>query len=100
MAYLAFNVTDAKAGDAACKSGFGSVMYQWQVFGEGAEVEFGGSNVPNPDPYNDKHWVKLVSIKDGVPDTAEYRQFAWNSVRYKVLSGDKVEIYMSVGGGS
>lgn len=100
MAFLAFNVIGAKAGDADCKTGFGSVMYQYQVFGDGAEVEFAGSNVPKPDPFNDSHWVPLVTIRAGETDTEPYRQYVWNSIRYKVISGSNVEIYMSAGGGS
>lgn len=97
MAYLLFNETGKTAGDTAMQDQCTSALFGYQVIGAGAEVEFSGSNMPVPDISNDSHWIPVVTITAGVPDSEPYRQHVWDKVRYKVIAGNDVGIYVSSG---
>lgn len=100
MAHLILNKTDLAVGDTGKATQLGSAMYQFQVIGNNAIVEFSGSNVPNADVTNNDHWIPLLSIASGMPDSIDYRQYVWDSIRYKVVSGTDVAVYVSIGVGS
>lgn len=101
MAYLVFNARNKKQGDIEVVSECASYTANYQVIGDG-EVEFSGSNVPpdllNPD--DDAHWIPILTLKADVPDTEPFRQHTWNSLRYKVVSGERVGVFVAVGVGS
>ncbi|OWX21751.1 hypothetical protein A7A39_00090 [Acinetobacter baumannii] len=50
MSYLVFNVKGKKTGDIDIAEQCTSAIFNYQVIGNGAEVEFFGSNVPS-EPY-------------------------------------------------
>lgn len=99
MAYLLFKQAGLKVGDVGVKSQCTSAIFNYQVIGAGAEVEFSGSNVPLDllDPNNEDHWIPIVTITAGVADSEPFRQHCWNSVRYKVMAGNDVAVYVTSG---
>lgn len=99
MAYLLFKETGLKVGDVGVQSQCTSAIFNYQVIGVGAEVEFSGSNVPLDllDPNNEDHWIPIVTITAGVADSEPFRQHCWNSVRYKVIAGSDVAVYVTSG---
>lgn len=97
MAYLLFSEAGKGVGDADVAIQCTSAIFNYQVIGAGATVEFSGSNHPAADVANDAHWQPIVSISSDTPDTEPYRQHAWDKVRYKVVAGTNVEIYVSSG---
>ena len=98
MGYLVINKTGLKSGDVGKVAQLTSASYAFQVVG--GTAEFSGSNVPDADVTNDALWVPMLTIKDGTPDTQDFRQYVWGSFRYKVTAGTDVGIYVNVGGGS
>lgn len=97
MSYLVFKEKGKKTGDIEIAEQCTSAIFNYQVIGNGAEVEFFGSNVPNADPQNDSHWVPIITLSAAAPDTEPFRQHCWDKLRYKVKTGDSVEIYVSSG---
>lgn len=97
MTYLVFNESSKNSGDKGVIDQCTSAIFNYQVIGAGAEVEFFGSNHPNADIDNEDHWSPIVTITAGVPDTEPYRQHAWEKLRYVVNVGVNVEIYVSSG---
>lgn len=99
MAYLLFSESNKKLGDVGFKDFCSSALFNYQVIGDGAEVEFSGSNVPVDilDVTNDKHWVPIVSITADISDSEPFRQHTWHSVRWKVTAGTDVSIYVTSG---
>ncbi|MFV0408825.1 MAG: hypothetical protein ACK5LJ_03730 [Paracoccus sp. (in: a-proteobacteria)] len=99
MAYLLFNESKKTLGDVGVKNLCTSAIFNYQVIGEGAEVEFSGSNVPVGilDVNNDAHWMPIVTITAGVADSEPFRQHCWNIIRYKVVAGSDVGIYVTSG---
>lgn len=97
MAFLIFNSTGKNTGDKASVSECTSAIFNYQVIGAGAVVEFSGSNKPVPDINNDADWEPIVTITAGVPDTEPFRQHTWDNLRYVVTAGNEVEIYVSSG---
>ena len=97
MAYLLFNETGKVAGDIGMQDQCTSALFGYQVIGAGAQVEFSGSNMPEPDLNDDNHWIPIVTITAGVVDEVPYRQHVWDKVRYKVIAGNDVGIYVSSG---
>lgn len=96
MAYLIFNKESLKTGDMDKVSQCTSAIFNYQVLG--GQVEFSGSNVPvnQLDIENESHWIPIVTLDDG-GDSEPFRQHAWNSLRYKVISGDDVQVYVTSG---
>lgn len=94
MACLIFNEKGLKTGDVGSQEFTASALYNFQVFR--GEVEIYGSNVPHADIKDLSQWQKLVTIGVG-GDSEPYRQYAWNSIGYKIVSGDNVDLYVSVG---
>ena len=97
MSFLVFNKKDKQVGDIGMAGQCTSAIFNYQVIGAGAVVEFSGSNKPDADPQADKHWEPIVTIEAGVPDSEPLRQHAWDKIRYKVTAGSSVEIYVSSG---
>lgn len=99
MAFLLFNEKNKTVGDVGVQSLCTSAIFNYQVIGAGAEVEFSGSNVPLDilDANNEDHWIPIVTMTAGVADSEPFRQHAWNSIRYKVISGATVGIYVTSG---
>lgn len=95
MAFLLFNEVEKKTGDVAMRTQCGSAIFNYQVLN--GTVEFSGSNVPNPDVHKDEQWIPIVTMQAGVPDSEPFRQHVWHSIRYKVLSGNNVQIYVTSG---
>lgn len=50
MSYLIFNEKGKKTGDIEMAEQCTSAIFNYQVIGNGAEVEFFGSNIPYADP--------------------------------------------------
>ena len=97
MTFLVFKEQRKKAGDAGMAGQCTSAIFNYQVIGSGAVVEFSGSNKPDADPAVDQHWEPIVTIAAGTPDSEPFRQHAWDKIRYKVTAGADVEIYVSSG---
>jgi len=97
MTFLVFNEQRKKAGDAEMAGQCTSAIFNYQVIGSGAVVEFSGSNKPDADPAVDHHWEPIATIAAGTPDSEPFRQHAWDKIRYKVTAGADVEIYVSSG---
>ena len=97
MSYLIFQERKKKAGDRGMAIQCTSAIFNYQVIGAGAAVEFSGSNKPDADPLADEHWEPIVALQAGIPDSEPFRQHVWDKIRYKVTAGDSVEIYVSSG---
>lgn len=97
MAYLLFNETGKLVGDIGMQDQCTSALFGYQVVGAGAQVEFSGSNMPAADINNDSHWIPIVTITADIPDTEPFRQHVWDKVRYKVIAGTDVGIYVTSG---
>lgn len=97
MTFLVFKETGKSTGDKEMVGQCTSAIFNYQVIGAGAVVDFFGSNHPNPDIDNDEHWSPIVTITAGVPDTEPFRQHAWDKLRFVVMAGTDVEIYVSSG---
>ena len=97
MTFLVFNEVDKTTGDKGKVAQCTSAIFNYQVIGAGAVVDFSGSNHPNPDINNEDHWSPIVTITVGTPDTEPFRQHAWDKLRYVVTAGSDVEIYVSSG---
>lgn len=97
MTFLVFNETEKTVGDKGMIAQCTSAIFNYQVIGVGAVVDFFGSNKPDADIDNEEHWSPIVTITAGVPDSEPYRQHAWNNLRYVVTTGSAVEIYVSSG---
>ncbi|GAA5003345.1 hypothetical protein GCM10023206_06970 [Acinetobacter puyangensis] len=99
MAYLLFNETGKSVGDVGMKSQCTSAIFNYQVIGSGAVVEFSGSNVPldQLDIGIEDQWIPICTIESGVADSEPFRQHVWNSLRYKVTAGAEVGIYVTSG---
>jgi len=96
MAYLLFKEKEKKQGNTGHQIQCTSAIFNYQVLGDG-EVLFSGSNVPDADPNNDDHWIDIVTITAQQADTEPFRQHCWNAVRWKVVSGTSVDIYVTSG---
>ena len=92
-----FNETGKATGDVGMQDQCTSALFGYQVVGTGAEVEFSGSNMPEPDINDDSHWIAIVTIAAGVADAEPFRQHVWDKVRYKVIAGNDVGIYVTSG---
>lgn len=97
MSYLLFKETDKATGDIGMQTLCTSAIFNYQVIGTGAQVEFSGSNLTEPDVDNDAHWITILTLESGMADDEPFRQHCWNSIRYKVLNGTDVGIYVSSG---
>ena len=97
MSFLIFNKKDKQVGDIGMAGQCTSAIFNYQVIGSGAVVEFSGSNKPDCDVLIDQHWEPIVTIQAGTPDSEPFRQHAWDKIRYKVIAGADVEIYVSSG---
>lgn len=97
MTYLVFKETAKNTGDMGMVSQCTSAIFNYQVIGAGAVVEFFGSNHPSPDISNEEHWISIATIPSDIPDTEPFRQHAWDKLRYVVTAGNDVEIYVSSG---
>lgn len=97
MAYRLINVSGKTVGDCDKEAQCTSAIFNYQVIGDGAEVEFSGSNVPSADITNEAHWIPIVTLAAGVPDTEPFRQHVWDQIRYKVTAGTDVAIYVTSG---
>ena len=97
MSFLIFNKKDQQVGDIGMAGQCTSAIFNYQVIGSGAVVEFSGSNKPDCDVLIEQHWEPIVTIEAGTPDSEPFRQHAWDKIRYKVTAGDSVEIYVSSG---
>ena len=97
MSFLIFNKKGERVGDIGMAGQCTSAIFNYQVIGAGAVVEFSGSNKPDTDPQADQHWEPIVTIEAGTPDSEPFRQHAWDKIRYKVTAGNSVEIYVSSG---
>lgn len=100
MGYLIINDTNQKLGDMGRIGNLSSATYAFQVYGDGGKVEFSGSNIPNSDINQDDQWIPIATIENGVRDASDVRTLAWGAIRYKVISGNNVSIYVNVGAGS
>lgn len=97
MAFLIFSEKGRNVGDKEVVPQCTSAIFNYQVIGAGAVVEFTGSNKPDADIDTDAHWEPIVTVTAGTPDTEPFRQHAWDKVRYVVTAGTNVEIYVSSG---
>ena len=97
MSFLVFNKKDKQVGDIGMVGQCTSAIFNYQVIGSDAVVEFSGSNKPDCDVLIDQHWEPIVIIEAGTPDSEPFRQHAWDKIRYKVTAGSGVEIYVSSG---
>lgn len=95
MAYYIFKEIGKNTGDKAKVGRCSSAIFNYQVLN--GQVQFSGSNVPNADVDDDSIWVEIVTLGDRQADTEPFRQHAWEQVRYKVLSGSDVQIYVTSG---
>lgn len=97
MTYLVFKETGKNTGDKGMVAQCTSAIFNYQVIGAGAVVEFFGSNHPSPDISDEYHWIAIATITAGIPDTEPFRQHAWDKLRFVVTAGDDVDIYVSSG---
>ena len=97
MSYLIFKEKGLAVGAKKVAEQCTSAIFNYQVIGAGATVEFSGSNKPDYDIDNEDHWSPIVTITAGTPDTEPFRQHAWDKLRYVVTAGSDVEIYVSSG---
>ena len=97
MSYLIFKEKGLAVGAKKVAEQCTSAIFNYQVIGAGATVEFSGSNKPDYDIDNEDHWSPIVTITAGIPDTEPFRQHAWDNVRLKVTAGSNVEVYVSSG---
>ncbi|MFC6628596.1 hypothetical protein [Acinetobacter beijerinckii] len=97
MTYLVFKEKGKNIGDKGMVAQCTSAIFNYQVIGAGAVVEFFGSNHPSPDISDEDHWITIATITAGIPDTEPFRQHAWDKLRYVVTAGNDVEIYVSSG---
>lgn len=97
MAFKIFNLTGLSVGDIGKAVQCTSALFNHQVIGIGATVEFSGSNVPDADINNEAHWIPIVTVSAGVPDSEPFRQHVWDQVRYKITAGTDVAIYVTSG---
>ena len=97
MSFLVFNKKDQQVGDIGMVGQCTSAIFNYQVIGSGAVVEFSGSNKPDCDVLIEQHWEPIVTIEAGTPDSEPFRHHAWDKIRYKVTAGADVEIYVSSG---
>lgn len=98
MSYLIFSEKNVSANDTGMITQCTSAIFNYQVVGEGT-VEFSGSNIPTDDLDidNENHWIPILSLDGGMADSDAFRQHCWNSLRYKVVSGQNIGIYVSSG---
>lgn len=97
MTFLVFKETGKKVGDKGMVAQCTSAIFNYQVIGAGAEVNFFGSNHPKADIENEDHWCPIVTISSATPDSDPFRQHAWDKLRFVVTTGNDVEIYVSSG---
>lgn len=97
MTFLVFKETGKGIGAKGIVGQCTSAIFNYQVIGAGAVVDFFGSNHPSPSIDNEEHWSPIVTITAGVPDTEPFRQHAWDKLRFVVMAGTNVEIYVSSG---
>ena len=97
MSLLVFNNKEKQGGERGRVGQCTSAIYNSQVIGSAAVVEFSGSNKPDCDVLIEQHWEPIVTIEAGTPDSEPFRQHAWDKIRYKVIAGADVEIYVSSG---
>ncbi|NNP70392.1 hypothetical protein [Acinetobacter sp. Ac_5812] len=97
MTFLVLNETNKNTGDKGMVAQCTSAIFNYQVIGNGAVVDFFGSNHPNADIGNEEHWSPIVTIAAASPDSEPFRQHAWDKIRYVVTAGNSVEIYVSSG---
>ena len=62
MSFLIFNKKDQQVGDIGMAGQCTSAIFNYQVIGSGAVVEFSGSNKPDCDVLIDQHWEPIVTI--------------------------------------
>ena len=62
MTFLVFKEQRKKAGDAEMAGQCTSAIFNYQVIGSGAVVEFSGSNKPDADPAVDQHWEPAACL--------------------------------------
>lgn len=99
MSFLIFKEKGLNAGDKKVAEQCTSAIFNYQVIGTGATVQFSGSNKPDYDIDNPDHWQPIVTItaSGGDPDGEPFRQHAWDNVRLQVTAGSDVEVYVSSG---
>ncbi|KYQ83150.1 hypothetical protein AWW72_15485 [Acinetobacter sp. NRRL B-65365] len=97
MTFLVINESGKAVGDKGMVAQCTSAIFNYQVIGAGAAVDFFGSNHPSADIENEDHWSPIVTVEAGTPDTEPFRQHAWDKIRYVVTAGANVEIYVSSG---
>ena len=97
MSFLLFKEKGLATGAKKVAEQCTSAIFNYQVIGAGATVEFSGSNKPDYDIDNEDHWSPIVTITAGTPDTEPFRQHALDNVRLKVTAGSNVEVYVSSG---
>lgn len=96
MSYLVFKAKGKTTGDTGIARHTTSALFNFQVFN--GTVEFYGSNVPDVTMDDMKKWVKLLTVdENGDPENLPYRQWCWDNLAYKVVSGNDVEIYVASG---
>lgn len=95
MAFYIFKETGRNTGDKGKIDRCASAIFNYQVLN--GQVQFSGSNVPNADIEYESIWVEIVTLGDRQADTEPFRQHVWENIRYKVLSGSNVEIYVTSG---
>lgn len=97
MAFLVFKKQGLTVGDKGVAEMCTSAIFNYQVVGAGAVVEFTGSNKPDYDINNDDHWQPILTVLSDTPDNEPFRQHCWDNIRYNVIAGADVEIYVSSG---
>lgn len=97
MTFLVFNETEKTVGDKGMVTQCTSAIFNYQVIGADAVVEFYGSNHPKADVNIEEHWSPIVTVSADTPDTEPFRQHAWDKIRFVVTAGLDVQIYVSSG---
>ena len=97
MSYLIFKEKGLAVGAKKVAEQCTSAIFNYQVIGAGATVEFSGSNKPDYDIDDETHWQLIYVATGNTADSEPFRQHAWDNVRFKVTAGADVEIYVSSG---
>ena len=97
MSYLIFKEKGLAVGAKKVAEQCTSAIFNYQVIGAGATVEFSGSNKPDYDIDDETHWQLIYVATGNTADSEPFRQHAWDNVRLKVTAGSNVEVYVSSG---
>ena len=97
MAFLVFKDKGLNVGDKKVAEMCTSAIFNYQVVGTNAVVEFTGSNKPDYDIDDDADWQPILTVVSDTPDIEPFRQHCWDNIRYKVIAGTDVEVYVSSG---